>query len=60
MRPAVDAFQAKHPFIKTAYWRADSADIVEKVAAEVRAEFLHNLHRRESTARKARRIGNLG
>jgi ABC-type thiamine transport system substrate-binding protein len=38
MRPVVDAFQAKYPFLKMTYWRADSEDIVAKVVAEVRAD----------------------
>jgi ABC-type Fe3+ transport system substrate-binding protein len=37
MRPIVEGFGRKYPFIKLATWRADSEDIVQKAAAEVRA-----------------------
>jgi ABC-type Fe3+ transport system substrate-binding protein len=37
MRPIVEGFGKKYPFIKLATWRADSEDIVQKAAAEVRA-----------------------
>jgi iron(III) transport system substrate-binding protein len=40
LRPLTAAFQSKYPFIKTAYWRADSEEIEAKLSAEVRA---HNL-----------------
>jgi iron(III) transport system substrate-binding protein len=38
MRPLAAAFEKKYPFIRLTYWRADSEDIVQKVAAEVRAK----------------------
>jgi ABC-type Fe3+ transport system substrate-binding protein len=37
MRPIVEGFGRKYPFVKLATWRADSEDIVQKAAAEVRA-----------------------
>lgn len=37
MRPIADGFSKKYPFIKLTSWRADSEDIVQKAAAEVRA-----------------------
>ena len=37
MRPMADGFGKKYPFIKLTTWRADSEDIVQKAAAEVRA-----------------------
>jgi iron(III) transport system substrate-binding protein len=37
MRPIADGFGRKYPFIKITTWRADSEDIVQKAAAEVRA-----------------------
>jgi iron(III) transport system substrate-binding protein len=37
MRPIADGFARKYPFIKITTWRADSEDIVQKAAAEVRA-----------------------
>jgi ABC-type Fe3+ transport system substrate-binding protein len=37
MRPLADGFSRKYPFVKIATWRADSEDIVQKAAAEVRA-----------------------
>ena len=37
MRPMADGFGRKYPFIKLTTWRADSEDIVQKAAAEVRA-----------------------
>jgi iron(III) transport system substrate-binding protein len=37
MRPIAEGFGKKYPFIKLATWRADSEDIVQKAAAEVRA-----------------------
>jgi iron(III) transport system substrate-binding protein len=36
LRPIAQAFQAKYPFLKLTYWRADSEDIVAKIAAESR------------------------
>jgi iron(III) transport system substrate-binding protein len=40
LRPLTAAFQAKYPFLKIAYWRADSEEIETKVAAEMRANNL--------------------
>ena len=37
LRPLADAFSKKYPFIKLTYWRAESANIFTKVAAETRA-----------------------
>jgi ABC-type Fe3+ transport system substrate-binding protein len=37
MRPIADGFAKKYPFVKITTWRADSEDIVQKAAAEVRA-----------------------
>jgi ABC-type Fe3+ transport system substrate-binding protein len=37
MRPIAEGFGKKYPFIKLSSWRADSEDIVQKAAAEVRA-----------------------
>ncbi len=37
MRPIAEGFGKKYPFIKLTTWRADSEDIVQKAAAEVRA-----------------------
>jgi ABC-type Fe3+ transport system substrate-binding protein len=37
MRPLADGFGKKYPFIRLTTWRADSEDIVQKAAAEVRA-----------------------
>src|SRR5438105_657005 len=37
MRPIVEKFGKKYPFVKLSYWRADSEDITAKLAAEVRA-----------------------
>jgi iron(III) transport system substrate-binding protein len=37
MRPIADGFGKKYPFVKLTSWRADSEDIVQKAAAEVRA-----------------------
>jgi iron(III) transport system substrate-binding protein len=37
MRPIAEGFGRKYPFVKLATWRADSEDIVQKAAAEVRA-----------------------
>jgi ABC-type Fe3+ transport system substrate-binding protein len=37
MRPLADGFSRKYPFVKITTWRADSEDIVQKAAAEVRA-----------------------
>src|ERR1700676_2801574 len=35
--PLTAAFQKKYPFIKMAYWRADSEEIEAKLSAEMRA-----------------------
>ncbi len=40
LRPLTAAFQAKYPFIKMSYWRADSEEIETKLAAEKRANNL--------------------
>ena len=37
LRPAAAAFQAKYPFVKMSFWRADSEEIETKLAAEMRA-----------------------
>jgi iron(III) transport system substrate-binding protein len=37
LRPLADSFGKKYPFLKLTYWRADSEDIMQKIAAEVRA-----------------------
>jgi ABC-type Fe3+ transport system substrate-binding protein len=37
MRPIAEGFGRKYPFVKLTTWRADSEDIVQKAAAEVRA-----------------------
>ena len=37
LRPLTAAFQAKYPFIKVSYWRADSEEIETKIGAEIRA-----------------------
>jgi ABC-type Fe3+ transport system substrate-binding protein len=37
MRPIAEGFGKKYPFIRLTTWRADSEDIVQKAAAEVRA-----------------------
>jgi ABC-type Fe3+ transport system substrate-binding protein len=37
LRPLLAAFEAKYPFIKTSYWRADSEEIETKLATEMRA-----------------------
>jgi len=40
LKPISDAFAKKYPFIKIAYWRADSEDIAAKLMAEVKANNL--------------------
>jgi iron(III) transport system substrate-binding protein len=40
LRPLTAAFQKKYPFIKIAYWRADSEEIETKLSAEMRANNL--------------------
>jgi ABC-type Fe3+ transport system substrate-binding protein len=37
MRPIAEGFGKKYPFVRLTTWRADSEDIVQKAAAEVRA-----------------------
>jgi ABC-type Fe3+ transport system substrate-binding protein len=37
LRPLTAAFQKKYPFIRMAYWRADSEEIEAKLSAEMRA-----------------------
>lgn len=37
LRPVADGFMKKYPFIKSSYWRADTADTMAKVSAEQRA-----------------------
>jgi ABC-type Fe3+ transport system substrate-binding protein len=37
MRPIVEGFGKKYPFVRLTTWRADSEDIVQKASAEVRA-----------------------
>ena len=34
LRPVADGFMKKYPFIKSSYWRADTADTMAKVSAE--------------------------
>jgi ABC-type Fe3+ transport system substrate-binding protein len=40
LRPLTAAFQKKYPFIKIAFWRADSEEIEIKLSAEMRANNL--------------------
>jgi iron(III) transport system substrate-binding protein len=40
LRPLADAFMKKYPFVKLSYWRADTEEIVDKLAAEERANNL--------------------
>jgi iron(III) transport system substrate-binding protein len=37
LRPLVEGFMKKYPFLKATYWRADSEYLTTKIAAEVRA-----------------------
>src|SRR5581483_5836662 len=37
LRPLVEGFQKKYPFIKAEFWRSDSRPIVQKILAEERA-----------------------
>ncbi len=37
LRPLVDGFMKKYPFIRARYWRADTEEIIAKVSAEARA-----------------------
>ena len=38
LRPMIDSFMVKYPFIKAEFWRADSNKIVQKLLAEARAK----------------------
>ena len=40
LRPIVDAFEKKYPFVKVSYWRADDEDMFAKLSAEERAKNL--------------------
>lgn len=40
LRPLVDNFMKKYPFIRARYWRGDTEEIIAKVSAEVRANNL--------------------
>lgn len=40
LRPIVDAFEEKYPFVKVSYWRADDEDMFAKLSAEERAKNL--------------------
>jgi iron(III) transport system substrate-binding protein len=40
LRPLADAFMKKYPFMKMTFWRGDTEEIVDKLAAEERA---HNV-----------------
>jgi iron(III) transport system substrate-binding protein len=40
LRPLADAFMKKYPFVKMTFWRGDTEEIVDKLAAEERA---HNV-----------------
>ncbi len=40
LRPLADAFMKKYPFVKMLFWRGDTEEIVDKLAAEERA---HNV-----------------
>ena len=37
LRPLVDGFMRKYPFVRARYWRADTEEIIAKVSAEARA-----------------------
>ena len=37
LRPLTEGFTKKYPFLKMTYWRADSEELIPKIAAEVRA-----------------------
>jgi iron(III) transport system substrate-binding protein len=37
LRPLADAFMKKYPFVKLTFWRGDTEEIVDKLAAEERA-----------------------
>ena len=38
LRPMIDSFMKKYPYIKAEFWRADSNKIVQKLLAEARAK----------------------
>ena len=38
LRPMIDSFMKKYPYIKAEFWRADSSKIVQKILAEARAK----------------------
>ena len=40
LRPLADAFMKKYPFVKMTFWRGDTEEIIDKLAAEERA---HNV-----------------
>lgn len=40
LRPMVQAFNKKYPFVKATYWRGDTSSISQKVLAEIRAKAL--------------------
>jgi iron(III) transport system substrate-binding protein len=37
LRPLVEGFMKKYPFVKAIYWRADSESLAQKIAAEAQA-----------------------
>jgi len=37
LRPLIQGFMKKYPFVKATYWRADSENLASKIAAEVQA-----------------------
>jgi iron(III) transport system substrate-binding protein len=37
LRPLVEGFMKKYPFVKATYWRADSESLTQKIAAEAQA-----------------------
>lgn len=40
LRPLVEGFQQRYPYVKTEFWRGDSRKIAQKVLAELRANAL--------------------
>jgi ABC-type Fe3+ transport system substrate-binding protein len=40
LRPLTEGFSKKYPFLKMTYWRADSEELIPKIAAESRANNL--------------------
>jgi ABC-type Fe3+ transport system substrate-binding protein len=40
LRPLTEGFSKKYPFVKMSYWRADSEELIPKIAAEARANNL--------------------